>query len=174
MNDSEDQSSKARRFSSAHKERAKGMIRERMGSRPGKKKPHPGDEVKKDYAQGQRPRQVQAPGRDEPSREESKRRLAQNQHLETIKELIQAKRARKQEYAKGMKWKKPHPRDKVKKDYAQGQRPRRVQAPGREEPSRGGERRFDQNQHRETIKERIQAMRARKQERRQERRQGRA
>lgn len=106
MNDSEDQSSKAQRFSSAHKERAKGMIRERMGSRPGKKKPHPGDEVKK--------------------------------------------------------------------DYAQGQRPRRVQAPGREEPSRGGERRFDQNQHRETIKERIQAMRARKQERRQERRQGRA
>jgi hypothetical protein len=106
MNDSEDQSSKAQRFSSAHKERAKGMIRERMGSRPGKKKPHPGDEVKK--------------------------------------------------------------------DYAQGQRPRRVQAPGREEPSRGGERRFDQNQHRETIKERIQAMRARKQERRQERQQGRA
>jgi len=100
MNDSEDQPSKAQRFSSAHKERAKGMIRERMGSRPAKKGPHSGDEAKKDYARGQRP--------------------------------------------------------------------------GREEPSRGGERRFDQNQHRETIKERIQAMRARKQERRQERQQGRA
>jgi hypothetical protein len=81
MNDSEDQPSKAQRFSSAHKERAKGMIRERMGSRPAKKGPHSGDEAKKDYARGQRPGQ-------EGSGRGGRKRFDSSAHKERAKGMI--------------------------------------------------------------------------------------
>lgn len=91
MNDTEDRSSKAKRFSQAHKDRAKGMMRDRMGNRPDKRAPQRGAEVRKDYAGPQRPRQVQAPD------QEGGGRPGRRQHRETIKERIQAMRARKQE-----------------------------------------------------------------------------
>jgi hypothetical protein len=95
MNGTEDQSSRAQRFSQAHKERAKGMMRDRMGSRPDKRAPQRGAEVKKDYAGPQRPRQAQAP--DQEGGGQGGRKPGRGQHRETIKERIQAMRARKQE-----------------------------------------------------------------------------
>jgi hypothetical protein len=112
MNDTEDRSSRAQRFSQAHKERAKGMMRDRnrrapkqegsggplgpkFRDRPDKRGPQRGAEVKKDYAGPQRPRQVQAP--DQEGGGQGGRKPGRGQHRATIKERIQAMRARKQE-----------------------------------------------------------------------------
>jgi hypothetical protein len=98
MNDTEDRSSRAQRFSQAHKERAKGMMRAiawAQRDRPDKRGPQRGAEVKKDYAGPQRPRQVQAP--DQEGGGQGGRKPGRGQHRETIKERIQAMRARKQE-----------------------------------------------------------------------------